>query len=56
MFRKLVKAFGEGAKHTIAIALITLGVNFINNGEYIAGGALVFVGWILLVVNQYLVG
>lgn len=54
MFKRFVKAAGEGVKQTVAIALITLGVQLINSGDYISGGALVVVGWILLVINQYL--
>ncbi len=55
MFKKLGKAVGEGVKETIAIALISLGVNMIGDGRVIEGGALVAVGWILLVVNRYLI-
>lgn len=51
---KALRALGEGAKETIAMALISLGVSMIQQGDVISGGALVAVGWILLVVNRYL--
>jgi len=47
------KAAGIGAKDTLAIVLITIGVDFITKQEYVVGGALVFIGWVLLVVNRY---
>jgi len=52
--RKLGKAAGEGVKDTVAVALISLGVQQIQSGDYIAGGALVVIGWMLLVVDRYL--
>jgi len=51
---KLSKSLGIGVKETIAIILISQGMNIINNGDYISGGALVAVGWILLVIDRYL--
>ena len=51
---KALRAIGEGAKDTVAVALITLGIQQIQGGDYIAGGALVAVGWILLVVDRYI--
>jgi hypothetical protein len=47
------KAVSFGAKDTVAIALITVGVNEINKQNYIVGGFLVAVGWVLLVVDKY---
>lgn len=52
---KFLKAFGEGTKEAVAIALITLGVQMINSGDYISGGALVTGGWILLIIDRYLI-
>ena len=51
---KALRAIGEGAKDTVAVALITLGIQQIQGGDYIAGGALVSIGWILLVVDRYI--
>jgi hypothetical protein len=48
------KAAGIGAKDTFAIALITTGVSFINQGDYLTGGAFVVGGWILLVVDKFI--
>jgi hypothetical protein len=50
---KMSKAISLGAKDTVAIALITIGVNEINKQDYIVGGFLVVVGWVLLVVDKY---
>ena len=50
---KALRAIGEGAKDTVAVALITLGIQQIQGGDYIAGGALVAIGWILLVIDRY---
>jgi uncharacterized membrane protein YedE/YeeE len=47
------KAVSFGAKDTVAIALITVGVNEINKQNYIVGGFLVAFGWVLLVVDKY---
>jgi len=47
------KAAGLGIKDTLAIALITTGVQRINQGDYIIGGGLVTIGWILLVVDRF---
>jgi len=55
-FRRLSKSAGEGVKQTIAVALITLGVQLIEGGDLIAGGALVTIGWILFTVNHYILG
>jgi hypothetical protein len=49
----LGKSVSLGAKDTVAIALITIGVSEINKQDYIVGGLLVTVGWILLVVDKY---
>jgi len=51
---RIAKAIGAGSKETVAIALITLGVQMINSGDYVSGGALVAIGWVLLVVDRYL--
>jgi len=53
-FRSFGRAAGEGAKDAVAISLITIGVQQIQAGDYIAGGLLVTIGWILLVIDRYL--
>jgi len=53
-FRKLGRAAGEGAKEVIAISLISLGMQQIQAGDYIGGGALVAIGWVLLVIDRYI--
>jgi len=55
-FRRLSKSAGEGVKQTIAVALVALGVQLIEGGDLIAGGALVTIGWILFTVNHYILG
>jgi len=50
------KKLGLGVVDTVAIALITTGVGLINQGNYIVGGALVTVGWVLLVVGKHVSG
>ncbi len=55
-FRKISfkQAIGEGIKDTIAVSLIAWGVNQINQGNVIVGGGLVTIGWILIVIDRYL--
>lgn len=45
-------AFADGTKESIAIAMITLGVQRITEGDYLVGGFLVTVGWILIVIDR----
>jgi len=52
-FKSLKKAAGEGAKEALAMSLITLGIQQIEAGNYIAGGLLVTIGWALIVVDRY---
>jgi len=51
---KLATNLAITGKDTIAMALIALGVDFINKGDYIVGGALITIGWILLVIQNVL--
>ena len=53
-FKSLKRAAGEGAKEALAISLITLGVQQIEAGDYVVGGALVAIGWALIVVDRYI--
>ena len=48
---KLATKMAIAGKDTVAIALISLGMKFISEGDYITGGALVTIGWILLVIQ-----
>ena len=48
------KAAGLGAKDTLAMGLITMGVAELNKGDYLVGGAFVTIGWVLLVVDHVL--
>lgn len=55
MVKKLSQTLAEGSKEAIAIALISYGVNLISQDNIIVGGAMVFIGWILLIIDRYLV-
>jgi hypothetical protein len=48
----LRRAASVGAKDTLAVACITIGVQYINSGDYLVGGGLVAFGWILLVTDR----
>ncbi|MEM1551556.1 MAG: hypothetical protein QXH03_02665 [Candidatus Bathyarchaeia archaeon] len=50
------KAFATGTKDTIAMSLIALGVKLIGEGDYVVGGFLVFIGWILLIAQKAVQG
>jgi len=49
---KLGTSLALAGKDTVAMALIALGMDFINKGEYVVGGALITAGWILLLIQQ----
>ena len=49
---KLGVSLAIAGKDTVAAALIALGMDFINKGDYITGGALITAGWILLLIQQ----
>lgn len=49
---KLATSISIAGKDTIAMALIALGMDFINKGDYMVGGALITAGWILLLIQQ----
>jgi len=51
----LKKAIKESTKMTIAIILLERGAELILQGEYIFGGLLVVVGWVLLLINYAMV-
>ena len=51
----LKKAVKESTKMAIAIILLERGAELILQGEYIFGGLLVVVGWILLLINYAMV-
>ena len=51
----LKKAVKESTKMAIAIILLERGAELILQGEYIFGGLLVVVGWVLLLINYAMV-
>ena len=51
---KLATNLAMASKETIAMALIGLGMKLLSEGHYLEGGALVTLGWILLVIQQVL--
>jgi len=53
MPRRLGYAIIEGSKLAFAFALITLGIQYIDEGNYEVGGAFVAIGWIWLIINKY---
>jgi len=52
-FKKLAKMSGIAAKETLAMALIAQGVQLIQSGDVVGGGALVAIGWFLILVDKY---
>jgi hypothetical protein len=55
-FRRLTVSSGLALKDTAAIAMISVGVQLIQKGDYLLGGGLVAAGWALLVLDRYLLG
>jgi hypothetical protein len=55
-FRRLVVSSGTGLKETAAIAMISVGAQLIQKGDYLLGGGLVAAGWALLVLDRYFFG
>ena len=51
----LKRASVEGAKETAAIALITIGMGLIQQGEYPTGMMMVALGFIMIVVDKLIV-
>ena len=51
----LKKGLKESTKMAIAILLLQQGAELILRGEYLWGGTLVFVGWVLLLINYAMV-
>jgi len=51
----LKKAIKESTKMAIAIILLERGAELILQGEYLFGGLLVVVGWVLLLINYAMV-
>jgi hypothetical protein len=54
--RKFAVSSGVAVKDTSAIAMISVGVQLIQKGDYLLGGGLVAAGWALLVLDRYLLG
>jgi hypothetical protein len=54
--RNFVVNSGTALKDTSAIAMISVGVQLIQKGDYLVGGGLVAAGWALLVLDRYLLG
>jgi len=55
-FRKFAVNSGTALKDTAAVAMISVGVQLIQKGDYLIGGGLVVAGWALLVLDRYLLG
>ena len=53
MVGRLRVATQTGILQTVAILLLTMGANYIEQGEYMVGGAFATIGFILLVVSNY---
>jgi len=50
---RLRVATQTGILQTVAILLLTTGANYIEQGDYVVGGALATIGFILLVISNY---
>ena len=50
---RLRVATQTGILQTVAILLLTMGANYIEQNDYMVGGALATIGFILLVVSNY---
>jgi len=53
MAGRLRVATQTGILQTVAILLLTMGANYIEQGDYMVGGAFATIGFILLVVSNY---
>jgi hypothetical protein len=50
---KLSKALGLAGKDTIAIILISKGLDFVNEGNYVVGAGSIIAGGLLFLIQQY---
>ena len=51
--RKLTESGWKAILNTIAVLLLTQGANSINSGDYLTGGAMCVIGFILFLVANY---
>ena len=52
-FRKLAESGWKAIVQTIAVLLLTQGANYINSNDYLTGGAMCVIGFILFIVANY---
>jgi hypothetical protein len=52
-FRKLAESGWKAILNTIAVLLLTQGANSINSGDYLTGGAMCVIGFILFLIANY---
>lgn len=56
-FRQMKKtyAIADATLKSLAVTLIALGASFVEEGKYELGGLLVTIGWVLFMVDAYVV-
>lgn len=52
-FKKLATSGWKSALQSLAVFLLTSGTSQINSGDYLTGGALVTIGFILFLIANY---
>jgi hypothetical protein len=52
-FKRLSVSAWKSALQTVAVLLLTSGASQINNGDYLTGGLLSTVGFILFIIANY---
>jgi len=50
---RVMQASGKGVLQAVAIFLLTGGANYIQGGDYVVGGLMCTIGFILLVISNY---
>jgi len=51
--RRLAESGWKAIVQTIAVLLLTQGANYINSNDYLTGGAMAMIGFILFIVANY---
>ena len=51
--RKLAESGWKAIVQTIAVLLLTQGSNYINSSDYLTGGTMCVIGFILFIVANY---
>jgi len=52
-FRRLAVSGWKAVLNSIAVLLLSQGANAINNGDYITGGAMCVIGFVLFLIANY---